>query len=62
MAAGVPLEICCYCPECRIYTRHRWVGEHDPYWVYECEICGRSVLILKVEVGRFTDFKPCGGE
>ena len=54
-----PFEICIHCPECKKYVKATLVGEHKPYWVYECSECGYHLLVVKAEVWRFEDFTPC---
>jgi len=53
-----PEEIIAYCPSCGTRVRMVWVGEHRYYWVYECTVCGRRVLILKGEIDRFPRPSP----
>ena len=56
---AVPVEICIWNPEINDYDRAKLVGEHGPYWVYECVSTGYHILVPKGEVWRFTDFEKC---
>lgn len=54
-----PLEICFPCHECRKWTKHKLVGEHRDYLIYECVVCLKRVLVLKEIVWQFIDFERC---
>ena len=56
---AVPQKICAYDEEAKKYAVFTLVGEHGPYWVYESEETGWSILIPKGEVWRFEDMSPC---
>jgi len=53
MNEAPPEVILIWCPSCNTRVRAVWVGEHRYYWVYECTVCGRRILVLKGEVFRF---------
>ena len=52
---AVPQEIWITDPEINKVVKHKLIGEHGPYFVYESEETGRSILVLKSEVWRFVN-------
>ena len=55
-----PVEICHPCNNCGKWTKHRLVGQHHYYLVYECEECASRVLVHMSAAQMFTDFSKCG--
>jgi len=55
-----PIEICFPCIDCGKWTKHKLIGEHHFYLVYECVECLKRVLVHKAIVWQYVDMSKCG--
>jgi len=40
-----PIRAKVWCPHCMRYVCAVWVGKHKFYDMYECEVCGLTILV-----------------